>query len=922
MSDNQKRSGRSNLYAEDSSYIQERSSALSEEDDSSSDIQQSSILCADSYIQERSCSSSHSEDSHSSSSSSTDYIISGDTSYSQAVETADTLYTDSSSSTGSTGATITDPSKSHATLYACSAYIEDKLGKVEPAITPEEPKDNLYKSNSATISSVGRQRSKPFVSRLPYRRVSPQTSLENVSSSVDGASAKEFTVSEVKTPSLQVDTKVESRRNSGSEEKKNQIVPPIVESLLPKDGAYARTAYAYDSSESEEKSSSSVSASGEDDSETPDLDSSQQYWNDKFQELMANGDDPTTWSKLSTLGRDFISVAEMYGRVIISELYVDNKTIPPMKLGGIAGGSKYIVQGVLFKFSLDSCLGNSTWLYGKKKRNDEKAMKSACNELKGLNSMIGCRVKGIRYPLMASIHYRGYCLLVISILPISSTSLVYGSNDGGATCNASEPKVNRLMTKTGKILNLQAHLVRGQMISFPGDIEVHKGKDKNYYCLDFGRVMPPEYPSGRRRPGHPIFYDLLRPTFVAKNSVPLSSDAFSRWGNGDPNFKQHDQHVIDASNNIYNVLIPRVAASLVESPKGKSQLIDYIHREGLCCRHLGYVRAHILQHTNENSKEMARVILVECIARALKCEIRSVLRNKMEELKIATSQPYLKALYGFLKPVLYYRKPYPSHFGLSKDGCFLPKGNEQLVLNQVTRTVSSLPLPVTRRTASSRRSAVTSSSHDRDNLFNKPSPPHSSPSNRGLFTMFSQRRRRDSESSSSEEEENSNMGLTGNPSQSNIFSRALNPFLSSSSPAVAIGSTPASREKEDDHTPSPDKGGFFTRSDERFPQILVANHPIPSFHRIYYFEVTLRSGSTDMHVGLIPENYALGTEHDICTKGYFFSFSNGKLTIKGEQQNSLCLVAHGDTIGILYDQVTSRMLLTKNDITIGDELSS
>src|SRR5690606_10528169 len=79
-------------------------------------------------------------DSHSSSSSSTDYIISGDTnSYSQTVE--DTPYTgsstDSSSSTGSTGATIN--SQDNATLYACSDYIEDKLGNVEPAVIPGSP---------------------------------------------------------------------------------------------------------------------------------------------------------------------------------------------------------------------------------------------------------------------------------------------------------------------------------------------------------------------------------------------------------------------------------------------------------------------------------------------------------------------------------------------------------------------------------------------------------------------------------------------------------------------------------------------------------------------------------------------------------------------------------------------------------------
>lgn len=71
----------------------------------------------------------------------------------------------------------------------------------------------------------------------------------------------------------------------------------------------------------------------------------------------------------------------------------------PAKLGGIAGGTKFTVEGILFKFALDSFIekrGQGTWLYGYKtdEANDEKgiysyflkltspAMKSSCNELK------------------------------------------------------------------------------------------------------------------------------------------------------------------------------------------------------------------------------------------------------------------------------------------------------------------------------------------------------------------------------------------------------------------------------------------------------------------------------------------------------------------------------------------------------------
>lgn len=36
---------------------------------------------------------------------------------------------------------------------------------------------------------------------------------------------------------------------------------------------------------------------------------------------------------------------ELYGRIIISEQYQASKTITPVSIGGVAGGTKYIVNG-------------------------------------------------------------------------------------------------------------------------------------------------------------------------------------------------------------------------------------------------------------------------------------------------------------------------------------------------------------------------------------------------------------------------------------------------------------------------------------------------------------------------------------------------------------------------------------------------
>jgi len=52
-------------------------------------------------------------------------------------------------------------------------------------------------------------------------------------------------------------------------------------------------------------------------------------------------------------------------------------------------------------------------------------------------------------------------------------ALLSGSNDGGITVRASDPKFNEIMEKVGKHLNLKKHTVGRQRtpIIGPGDIE-------------------------------------------------------------------------------------------------------------------------------------------------------------------------------------------------------------------------------------------------------------------------------------------------------------------------------------------------------------------------------------------------------------------------------------------------------------------
>lgn len=83
---------------------------------------------------------------------------------------------------------------------------------------------------------------------------------------------------------------------------------------------------------------------------------------------------PSEAQEVSNLMHDFVFNVETYAKVIINELNVDvskyvsrafrrdverlyltfemiRKTIKPVEVGGIAGGQKYVVQGILFKVS-------------------------------------------------------------------------------------------------------------------------------------------------------------------------------------------------------------------------------------------------------------------------------------------------------------------------------------------------------------------------------------------------------------------------------------------------------------------------------------------------------------------------------------------------------------------------------------------
>jgi hypothetical protein len=91
------------------------------------------------------------------------------------------------------------------------------------------------------------------------------------------------------------------------------------------------------------------------------------------------------------------------------------------------------------------------------------------------------------------IDYLGYRLICTSLLPLSASSLIYGSGDQCRTVHFDVPQCNALMREAGQRLNVKGHYVGTDdrnMIYGPGDLEVHLGR---WRCMlqPLLAVMPP-----------------------------------------------------------------------------------------------------------------------------------------------------------------------------------------------------------------------------------------------------------------------------------------------------------------------------------------------------------------------------------------------------------------------------------------------
>jgi hypothetical protein len=295
--------------------------------------------------------------------------------------------------------------------------------------------------------------------------------------------------------------------------------------------------------------------------------------------------------------------------------------------------AQVLVSGLFTKVSSDTLA-----LYG----SEAAAAKAVGHEARAAAAVSALHGELIAPPT-AAVHFRGASLLVSARLPLGPTTHVFGSvlvngalagrelmsavhrsADGGTTLCDSSPAMREAMRSLGRSLNLRPHVVGrsdsdaagGMEVALAGDVEGHElmtVRGRVMVAIDLARTFPAEMPVAGLAGA--VLRHQLRPELVRKNPVPLSSDAFSRWGAHDARICNED--VIAATHRLLTNAVVRAASRL---DAGERDISAVLHAEGVNMRYLNVVRSRL-------TRPSARAaVVLEMVARAAKNDIRDVLR--------------------------------------------------------------------------------------------------------------------------------------------------------------------------------------------------------------------------------------------------------------------------------------------------------
>lgn len=379
-------------------------------------------------------------------------------------------------------------------------------------------------------------------------------------------------------------------------------------------------------------------------------------WNELFMLALAMEDSVEKYNRLSQLTTDFIAICQSYGKVIISEFFLPEKykTLQTKSLGGVHGGSKFVVSGILFKLAQDTKLhklyksrSKSVYLFGKQQSNYEWASKAGGHELKGASTCFQfLDGTGLHVPMQCLVDYLGFRLICMPYLPIRPRlTHIYGSSDGGRNVLNLDSKFHAMMQWLAKQMHIAGHFVRGTYLHSAGDVEGHLGYDGRYYLLDLARAMPPE--DGQLcfhlNQHSDIFYRLLRPELLQHFRTetgdgprvrPLNPDCYSGWmDKNDPNHLEYFEQNKTATHHLLTCAIPNFAAELLDkgvAGLGKLVLSVELHRRGINVRHLGMCHSFLLYQQYLRSRQQTAESNI--LAKARRLLIQAMVQHTAKNL--------------------------------------------------------------------------------------------------------------------------------------------------------------------------------------------------------------------------------------------------------------------------------------------------
>eukprot|EP00947_MAST-08B_sp_MAST-8B-sp1_P000089 g89.t1 len=420
-------------------------------------------------------------------------------------------------------------------------------------------------------------------------------------------------------------------------------------------------------------------------------------WGEDYRQLTEMPEEDGAKAKyelISEISQNFINDVAIVGKRIIEEIFIKEyrrlSFKPSSGMGGIAGGRKYVVNGIFYKLASAAEEGSPY------EGSFEAANKGAGHDLRGATA-ISNAAEAIKkdkpeqamphVTLSALVDYLGFRLQAMPTLPLEKGSLQLGSDDAGDSvknesdelalmfadlagklgmaphrilqsadkaekeeCDKRLKKLEEKDEKSAKdadkIKDLKAKFAafddKEVTMPFGLDVEGHFDRKGRPVALDFARVFSPEHIGvtkhlSMKTPGT-IFVRHLRPELIKEfaksdDGAPLSADALSFFSSEASDGPEMNERVKNATLFLLDEVVPAAAKELDEAQpediKRGGEISPFLHERGINVRHMGLVYHHC------TNNEVRVGLLAEMVARTIKNIMRHAAREAVQRLGCA-----------------------------------------------------------------------------------------------------------------------------------------------------------------------------------------------------------------------------------------------------------------------------------------------